>query len=33
MNKDQNEIKIVIGAGEYVNNPGWIHTQEVLNRC
>ncbi|MGE6753822.1 class I SAM-dependent methyltransferase [Rossellomorea sp. NPDC071047] len=23
-----NEIKIVIGAGEYVNNPGWIHTQE-----
>lgn len=23
-----NEIKIVIGAGEYMNNPGWIHTQE-----
>ncbi|MFC7785344.1 MULTISPECIES: methyltransferase domain-containing protein [unclassified Rossellomorea] len=23
-----NELKIVIGAGEYVNNPGWIHTQE-----
>lgn len=22
------EIKIVIGAGEYNNNPGWIHTQE-----
>ncbi|MEQ2525113.1 SAM-dependent methyltransferase [Robertmurraya yapensis] len=22
------EIKLVIGAGEYVNNPGWIHTQE-----
>lgn len=21
-------IKIVIGAGEYRNNPGWIHTQE-----
>jgi len=28
MNKGQNEIKIVIGAGEYVNNLGWIHTQE-----
>ncbi|MBM7583529.1 putative SAM-dependent methyltransferase [Bacillus pakistanensis] len=24
----QEEIKIVIGAGEYLNNPGWIHTQE-----
>lgn len=23
-----NDIKVVIGAGEYVNNPGWIHTQE-----
>lgn len=22
-----NEIKIVVGAGEYNNNPGWIHTQ------
>ena len=22
------EIKVVIGAGEYMNNPGWIHTQE-----
>ena len=22
------EIKLVIGAGEYHNNPGWIHTQE-----
>lgn len=28
MNKIQEEIKIVIGAGEYVNNHGWIHTQE-----
>ena len=24
----QKEIKIVIGAGEYNNNPGWLHTQE-----
>jgi predicted SAM-dependent methyltransferase len=24
----QEEIKVVIGAGEYNNNPGWIHTQE-----
>ncbi|MBS4177466.1 class I SAM-dependent methyltransferase [Lederbergia citrea] len=24
----QEEIKIVVGAGEYNNNPGWIHTQE-----
>ncbi len=24
----QTDIKIVIGAGEYNNNPGWIHTQE-----
>jgi predicted SAM-dependent methyltransferase len=23
------EIKIVIGAGEYNNNPGWLHTQET----
>ncbi|MBS4193583.1 class I SAM-dependent methyltransferase [Lederbergia citri] len=22
------DIKIVVGAGEYNNNPGWIHTQE-----
>ncbi|MBB6453159.1 putative SAM-dependent methyltransferase [Salirhabdus euzebyi] len=25
---NQKEIKIVIGAGPYNNNPGWIHTQE-----
>jgi predicted SAM-dependent methyltransferase len=24
----KNEIKLVIGAGEYNNNPGWLHTQE-----
>ena len=24
----KDEIRVVIGAGEYVNNPGWIHTQE-----
>lgn len=24
----QTEIKLVIGAGPYNNNPGWIHTQE-----
>ncbi|MDP5274770.1 class I SAM-dependent methyltransferase [Chengkuizengella axinellae] len=24
----QDELKVVIGAGEYNNNPGWIHTQE-----
>ena len=24
----QKEIKIVIGAGEHNNNPGWLHTQE-----
>ncbi|PAD34152.1 class I SAM-dependent methyltransferase [Terribacillus saccharophilus] len=23
-----NEIRVVIGAGPYVNNPNWIHTQE-----
>ncbi|WRP07539.1 SAM-dependent methyltransferase [Rossellomorea aquimaris] len=23
-----NEMKIVVGAGEYMNNPGWIHTQQ-----
>lgn len=28
MNPNQNEIKIVIGAGEHNNNPGWFHTQE-----
>lgn len=25
---EEETIKIVIGAGEYRNNPGWIHTQE-----
>ncbi|WP_243523596.1 SAM-dependent methyltransferase [Bacillus pseudomycoides] len=24
----QKEIKVVIGAGEYNNNPGWLHTNE-----
>jgi predicted SAM-dependent methyltransferase len=24
----EKEIKVVIGAGEYNNNPGWVHTQE-----
>ncbi|MEI5907878.1 SAM-dependent methyltransferase [Bacillus spongiae] len=24
----QEEIKIVLGAGEYNNNPGWVHSQE-----
>lgn len=28
MNKSINDIKVVIGAGEYMNNPGWIHPQE-----
>ncbi|MFS0779387.1 SAM-dependent methyltransferase [Neobacillus sp. 3P2-tot-E-2] len=28
MGKRKEEIKVVIGAGEYNNNPGWIHTQE-----
>ncbi|WP_409292676.1 class I SAM-dependent methyltransferase [Peribacillus sp. SCS-37] len=30
MRKDDRmeSLKIVIGAGEYRNNPGWIHTQE-----
>lgn len=28
MVQKQDEIKIVVGAGEYNNNPGWIHTQE-----
>lgn len=27
MVKEQ-EYKVVIGAGEYNNNPGWLHTQE-----
>ena len=26
--KNKEELRIVIGAGEYNNNPGWIHTQE-----
>lgn len=25
---EKQSIKLVIGAGEYRNNPGWIHTQE-----
>lgn len=28
MNIKQKDIKLVIGAGEYNNNPGWLHTQE-----
>ncbi|MCU9613120.1 SAM-dependent methyltransferase [Caldibacillus lycopersici] len=28
MKKTIEDIKVVIGAGEYVNNPGWLHTQE-----
>ncbi|MEH7334845.1 SAM-dependent methyltransferase [Neobacillus drentensis] len=28
MTVKQNEIKLVIGAGEYNNNPGWLHTQK-----
>lgn len=28
MNRIIDDIKVVIGAGVYVNNPGWIHTQE-----
>ncbi|MBS4204145.1 class I SAM-dependent methyltransferase [Lederbergia citrea] len=28
MDVQQAEIRIVVGAGEYNNNPGWIHTQE-----
>lgn len=28
MNLSEKNIKIVIGAGEYNNNPGWIQTQE-----
>ncbi|WP_078596392.1 class I SAM-dependent methyltransferase [Evansella clarkii] len=28
MNKVGEDFRVVIGAGEYVNNPGWIHTQE-----
>lgn len=22
------DVKVVIGAGEFINNPGWIHTEE-----
>ncbi|TQS70526.1 SAM-dependent methyltransferase [Ornithinibacillus gellani] len=22
------EVKVVIGAGDYINNPGWLHTNE-----
>jgi len=25
---DQQQIKVVIGAGKHNNNPGWLHTQE-----
>ncbi len=25
---EHQELKIVVGAGEYKNNPGWIHKQE-----
>jgi len=25
---EHQELKIVVGAGEYKNNLGWIHTQE-----
>lgn len=28
MNGGKEEIKVVIGAGPYHNNPGWLHTQE-----
>lgn len=28
MSKAEKEIKLVVGAGEYNNNPGWLHTQE-----
>ncbi|MBN8192932.1 SAM-dependent methyltransferase [Bacillus sp. NTK074B] len=28
MNSSQTDLKVVIGAGEYNNNPGWLHTQE-----
>ncbi|MDJ0333352.1 SAM-dependent methyltransferase [Planococcus sp. S3-L1] len=28
MENEQKEIKVVIGAGDYNNNPEWIHTQE-----
>jgi len=24
----EKEVKVVLGAGEYNNNPGWVHTQE-----
>jgi predicted SAM-dependent methyltransferase len=28
LNVRDGEIKLVIGAGNYNNNPGWLHTQE-----
>jgi predicted SAM-dependent methyltransferase len=28
MTVKQEDIKVVIGAGEFNNNPGWLHTQE-----
>lgn len=28
MNRLEDNLKVVIGAGEYSNNPGWIETQE-----
>nr|CDQ32549.1 hypothetical protein BN993_01966 [Virgibacillus halodenitrificans] len=28
MSIKENDIKLVIGSGEYNNNPGWLHTQE-----
>lgn len=28
MDKNPDEIRLVIGAGEYNNNSGWLHTQE-----
>ncbi|MBU5465924.1 SAM-dependent methyltransferase [Virgibacillus sp. MSJ-26] len=28
MNVEDKKIKVVIGAGKYNNNPGWLHTQE-----
>ena len=24
------DVRVVIGAGVYNNNPGWIHTQEEV---
>lgn len=32
VNKGGNNMKVVIGAGDYNNNPDWLHTQEgILN--